>query len=303
MTVNKKIATSLRGLQEKFPCNTFVLGVSGGPDSQCLLKAFSHVAKSVDAEVFACGIDHGLRPGAAAELDIAERLAESVGVPFRRVVLRVPPGANLQARARDARYDALHDFCREVGGEVLVLAHHERDKAETVLIRLLRGKGAGALAVMPFMSWSTCPLWASNGEVSLKGIPITPIVRFRPMLQVTKEEIEAYLKRWNVPFALDPSNENEKFLRVWVRKKLLPMLESKSPAIVEKLCMIAEDLDAVDGHPKMGVPGSIRGAHMQSEPPMNADVELGAEEIENPIQLDEFVSELDEVVVNSIYSE
>ena len=213
--INREIAKALKGLPVP---SKFVLAVSGGPDSQCLLKAFPHVARPMGHSMRAVGIDHGLRAEAPAELALAQELAESAGVPFHRMRMPVARGPNLQARARESRYAALRAMLDGPG--YVVTAHHADDRAETVIIRLLRGYGAGAMGVL-------APV---NGDL------------FRPMVGIRRAEVMAYLVRWGVAYASDPSNMDEKYLRVWVRNKLLPLMAEKSPRIVEKLCTVADDL-------------------------------------------------------------
>lgn len=217
MNVNKAIKNSI---QQFVKPKKFVLAVSGGGDSQCLLKAFSHIVKPFGHKCLAVGVNHGLRPEADLELDLAAALAETVGVPFRRVKLNLEPGSNIQCRARDARYAALTQIADEFGARFIVTAHHFDDRAETVLFRLLRGEGIGSLGVMPFVS----------GHI------------FRPMLHVKRQRILSYLKRWDVPFATDPSNVNNKYLRSRIRHEILPLLESINPQIKSRLNAISDEV-------------------------------------------------------------
>jgi len=270
MNVNREIAAALRrGFREP---RHFVLAVSGGPDSQCLLKAFPHIAVPLGHTVSAIGINHGLRPEAGAELDLAERLAEQCGVPFRRVQLSVDPGPNLQHRARDARYQALRTWGRWSGrsavehGDFIVTAHHADDKAETVMIRLLRGVGAGAMGVLPELS----------GDL------------FRPMLHLRRTDVLAYLERWGVQYASDPSNLDEKYLRVWLRRKVMPLLTERSPRIVEKLCHVADDLVRTDSRNPHAIP----------------EIDLGDEALlSSDEEVDSFLQEVDEAIVRSVDEE
>ena len=216
--MNGLIESSLRSLGG--PPRRFVLAVSGGPDSQCLLKAFPHVAAGFGHSCVAIGVDHGLRDSAGQELALAETLAASVGVEFRRIRLSVGHGPNLMSRARDARYSALLLAADAVGASEVVTAHHADDRAETVLIRLVRGDRVGSLAVLPEVS----------GRV------------YRPLLRASRAELEAYVARWGVPFATDPSNSNPRFLRSRVRHELLPLLEELNPSIKDRLNSIADEL-------------------------------------------------------------
>ncbi len=188
----KKITQSIGRLND--PHARFILGVSGGPDSQVLLKAFPHVLRRdfPTATCVAVSVNHGLRPEAPLEQELARKLADSVSVPFHVINLQVPAGGNIQARARQARYDAIRDFA---GRDPIVTAHHYEDRAETVLIRLLRGKRFGSLAVLPELS----------GQI------------FRPMLSVRKSEINAYL---DVRLLLTKSSGQSRRSWGWTRKLL-----------------------------------------------------------------------------------
>ena len=202
---------------------TFTLGVSGGADSQCLLLSFPHIAKKLGHTCIAVGIDHGFRKEANDELDLAEALAKKLHITFYRKKVNVIDGPDgKQAHARDARYNALFDF-----GYTVVTAHHFDDYAETVMIRLIRGHNIGSLKVLP--------------EVSANGTGV-----FRPMLHVTKERILTHLKRWNIDYANDPSNDDLHYLRVKIRKEIMPMFEQLNPKFKERLINLSEELHSIN---------------------------------------------------------
>lgn len=193
--------------------------VSGGGDSQAMLEVLARLAPELGFRLRAHGVDHGLRPEAGRELDLAEALAVRLGVPFGRSVLNVTRGANLQARAREARYAALREAAA-TDGALIATAHHALDRAETVLLRLLRGSGPRGLAVLPVRAQDV----------------------IRPMLRASKPDVLAHLSRHGIVFARDPSNTDAAFLRVRVRHELVPMLESLSPQIVRHLNALADAL-------------------------------------------------------------
>lgn len=197
-----------------------LLGVSGGPDSMALLGVLGHVAPALGLRVVACGVDHGLRGEAKTELDLAAEWAGRCAVPFARRQVSVSGSSNLQALARDARYAALEECAAEYGLDYIVTAHHLEDRAETVLLRLLRGAGPEGLSVLP----------ARLGN------------RLRPMIHASKTQIQGYITRHQVPFASDPSNTNNRFLRVRVRHELLPLLRELSPGIVAHLNNLADEI-------------------------------------------------------------
>ena len=197
-----------------------LVATSGGPDSMALLDALAALQAPLGFAIVAHGVDHGLRASATAELDLAEAHSEKLGVPFARTRVEVAPGGDLQARARRARLAALERARKRARADVIATAHHADDRAETVLIRILRGAGASGLAVLP----------PRDG------------VLVRPLLRARRRDVLLHLERHGVPFATDPSNEDPRFLRARVRREVLPLLETLDPNVVPHLCAIADDL-------------------------------------------------------------
>jgi tRNA(Ile)-lysidine synthase len=199
--------------------STVLVAVSGGPDSMALLHVLAGLRERVGFGLFAHGVDHGLRPEAGAELDRAEEFARSLDVPFGRTRVSVEPGGNLQARARSARWGALKAAAAKNAADRIATGHHADDRAETVVMRVMRGGHVRGLAVLA----------PRNGD------------RIRPMVRARRADIDAHMARHGVPSSVDPSNSDPRFLRVRVRKEILPLLERMSPRIVEHLCELADD--------------------------------------------------------------
>lgn len=206
-----------------------LLAVSGGPDSMALLDVMADLSPTFAIGIVAHGIDHALRREASRELDLAERHADARAVPFGRTKVVLKPGANVHARAREARWNALAAAAAAAGASAIATAHHADDRAETVLLRLLRGAGARGLGAMPARDRAPARI-----EVELEVI--------RPLLRARKSDVLAHLKRRKVPFASDPSNADPRFLRARVRHELLPLLTELSPGIVEHLVAVADEL-------------------------------------------------------------
>lgn len=206
---------------------TLVAAVSGGPDSMALLHVLARITPPLGITLHAHGVDHGLRAEAAGELDVAEAFATRLGVPFARTRVSVARGGNLQARARTARFEALAAAARAVGARTIATAHHSDDRAETVLIRLMRGSGPRGLAVLP----PRAPLGAHD-DLEL----------VRPFLRARRAAVLAHVERHAIPFATDASNADPRFLRVRVRRELMPLLEELSPGIVDHLVALADQL-------------------------------------------------------------
>jgi tRNA(Ile)-lysidine synthase len=199
-----------------------VLGVSGGVDSMALLHVLARLRDDFGFALTACGVDHGLRAEASAELDVAGQFARSLAVPFVVRRVNVAPGGNLHARARDARYAELESLCVERGAAFIATAHHADDRAETVLLRVLRGSHPTDLAVLP----------ARDGA------------RLRPMIRARRSQVLAHARRHRIAFVEDPSNRDPRFLRTRIRHELLPLLEQLSQGVVGHLNALADEMAA-----------------------------------------------------------
>ncbi len=200
---------------------------SGGPDSMAMLHAAILLRKRLGHELSAVGVDHGLRAAASEELGHARALAAQHDVPFRTIRLRVARGSNLQARAREARHAALQRAAKRAAADVIALGHTADDRAETVILRILRGAGPRGVAAMP----------SSAAALSSRGIPLV-----RPLLLARRADVMAHLARHDISYADDPSNCDARFLRVRIRHEVLPLLEELSPGIVTHLCALADML-------------------------------------------------------------
>lgn len=238
----KILGRTLREDCEVDPDTRLLVAVSGGADSTALLHVLS--LHNPAFQLLAVGVDHGLRRDAASELRQAAEFATGLGIEFVTKSVELAPGGNLQARAREARYAALESVRRERGFDLIVTAHHADDRAETILMRLLSGASPAGLAVLPV----------------LDGL------RLRPLIRARKSDVLLHLRRHGIAHAEDPSNRNPRFLRARVRHELVPLLEELSPAIVEHLNALSNDL-AADPLPPIldadGVPVALNRAHRE----------------------------------------
>jgi len=163
--------------------------------------------------VLALHVHHGLSPNADAWLDQASSLCARWarrGLPIEliasRVIERPAPGQSVEAWARRARYRALRDLALARGVDLVLLAHHRRDQAETFLLQALRGGGAAALSAMPRVVRRDGVTWA------------------RPWLAQSREAIEAYARRHRLRWIDDESNEDDRFARNRLRRRVWPAL-------------------------------------------------------------------------------
>ena len=215
------------------------IALSGGLDSVVLLDSIcrlhqAHTTKSDKPRIFAFHIHHGLQKAADEWLLFCEALAKKykIGFDFRllHIDTKLNPG-NIEARARAARYEALTDLCAYHGVEDLLLAHHQNDQAETVLLQLLRGAGVAGLSGMP-ENRILVPSKERASSISL----------WRPLLRLNRDELEAYAREHKLKWIEDPSNRSSKYRRNAIRKSILPKLESIQPGATANLARSADVL-------------------------------------------------------------
>ncbi|WP_228556722.1 tRNA lysidine(34) synthetase TilS [Myxococcus sp. AB025B] len=176
--------------------------VSGGADSVALLVGTASVRERLRLRVEVCTVDHGVRPESRAEARAVGSLCEQLGVPCHVRTLALAQGPGLEARARQARYEALEAVRRERGLSLVATAHSASDQAETLLMRLARGA-------------------STRGAVGIREARGTLV---RPVLSLTRAELVASLKEQGVGYATDEMNDDPAFLRVRVRHDALPAL-------------------------------------------------------------------------------
>jgi len=223
------------------------IALSGGLDSVVLLDSIcrlhqTQAKKSTKPEskevatprIFAFHIHHGLQKAADEWLLFCEALAKKykIGFDFRLLHIDTQSNSgNIEARARAARYEALTELCVFHGIEDLLLAHHQNDQAETILLQLLRGAGVAGLSSMP-----ESRVLATSAEQA------NSITLWRPLLRLSRDELEAYAREHKLKWIEDPSNRNSKYRRNAIRKSVLPKLENIQPGATANLARSADVL-------------------------------------------------------------
>jgi len=186
---------------------SLALAVSGGPDSMAMLAL---AAAAFPGQICAATVDHGLRAAAVDEAAMVARWCAAAGVPHQTLVLRNAIGpSRIQETARALRYDLLGRWVGEVGAVALATAHHVEDQAETVLMRAVRGSGPAGLAGI------RAHRIARPAEEAAIGFAIV-----RPLLGWRRADLRAAALAAEVPFVDDPSNADQQFERVRVRRLL-----------------------------------------------------------------------------------
>lgn len=195
---------------------TVVIGVSGGADSTALLRCLARLKGPGPGLLIAAHYHHGLR-GAAADADaqFVAQLAAELALPWE-IGRALPhsaddsrPRRTSEATARQARYAFLRETAHRRGARYVALAHSADDQAETVLHRLLRGTGLAGLAGIP----------------RLRRLSRATTV-IRPLLDISRADLRAYLGRLNQPYCEDETNVDLRFTRNRIRQSLLPHLKN-----------------------------------------------------------------------------
>lgn len=188
------------------------LGLSGGIDSVALLAILLELAPALRFSLRAVHVHHGISPNAGRWAEHCRELCLRLGVPFQLEPVDIAPYRELgvEGAARRARYDA---FAR-IEADFIVLAQHRDDQAETLLLQLLRGSGVRGLAGMP----------------RARQLPHSRACLLRPLLDASRQDIEAYARARGLAWVEDESNADTVRRRNFLRLEALPLVERKFPA-------------------------------------------------------------------------
>ena len=193
---------------------------SGGCDSHALLHSLAELRSEIPAEIKAIHINHGLSPLANAWEDHCRKICSALSIPYLAISVNAKAkDTSPEEAARHARYAEWKALLNK--GEVILLAHHQDDQAETVLIQLLRGSGVKGLAAMPEKQ---------NFSLGLLC---------RPLLGFSREEIVSYAIENNLNWIDDPSNFDTDFDRNFLRHDIVPLLETRWPSVKKILSRTA----------------------------------------------------------------
>ena len=219
--------------------------VSGGLDSMCLLRMLEAWCEERGGQVVAAHFNHRLRTRADRDEEFVRETCESWGIPLtvgrgdvgehaRR------EGLSTEEAARNLRYAFLRRAAAEAGCKRVYTAHHADDNAETILLNLIRGTGLAGLTGMD---------WERDGLC-------------RPLLGVTREELEAYAAEWKIPHMEDETNADpEAAARNLLRLQVMPLLKELNPRAVEHICGAARRLRGVDR--SLEADAAARTAHVE----------------------------------------
>lgn len=218
--IEERVQKALQNFFPDYRSLRFVAGVSGGPDSMCML----YILKRLEIDVLVVHINYGKR-GKESDKDaeLVEQMAFQWG--FDCHSLSVDPeeaeGENFQQWARAVRYDMFRALAGAYDADGIAVAHHQDDQIETILQKQFRGAGLAA--------WSGMSMWK-------EGI-------FRPLLHTSRNEIEEYVRKKHIPFRVDKSNLETDFARNFLRNEWLAELEKHFPGWRQNILRIAEQAE------------------------------------------------------------
>ncbi|HWR59685.1 MAG TPA: tRNA lysidine(34) synthetase TilS [Thermodesulfovibrionales bacterium] len=205
---------------------TVLVGLSGGPDSVCLLMVLDKLRGELDLKLHAIYIDHGLRPAEIPEeVEFCRELCEGLHVPFTTKAIDVKTyskqqGMNKQEAARELRYKVFDEVSAEIMAGRIALGHTSDDQLETFFMRFFRG----------------------SGPAGLSGIPPVRGRIIRPLIEVGRTEIEEFLGGQNQGCIVDSSNLKEDYSRNKLRLSFIPEIKKINPRIVETVSRTMEIL-------------------------------------------------------------
>lgn len=222
-----QILKNLRQICGIDPQRPVLAGISGGPDSICLLDLLHRF----EINTIAAHLDHSLRSESASEADFVARKCAEYEIPFVSKKIDVAEFSKqkslaIEEAARELRYEFLFEEAQKAGAQAVMVAHHADDQVETILMHLMRGSGLSGLAGMRLLllpnPWS-------------KTIPL-----IRPLLYTWRDEIIDYCHHRGLDFVRDQSNLDTRFYRNRIRHELIPMLQTYNPQIKQRLQKASE---------------------------------------------------------------
>ena len=207
----------------------FLIGLSGGLDSTALLLLFAlYRQQHPEIQLRAIHIHHNLSAHADDWASHCEQLCQQLAIPFLLEKVAVDKNKNIEASARDARYQGIKQNI--LSDEILVTAHHLQDQSETFLLALKRGSGLQGLSAMQIVS-------------EMDGLNI-----FRPLLLCSRPQLENFVIQHQLPWVEDESNQDSRFERNFLRNEILPHLRQRWPHIDQaifrssQLCLAQQQL-------------------------------------------------------------
>lgn len=219
----KKVASFIRKEELIRKGDRLIIACSGGPDSLALLDMLCRLRETFSLQLTACYVHHGIRKAADKEVVRVQEAAAKRHCDFVWHYVDIPAIAStrhisIETAGREERYRILRAVAREKGASSIAVAHQQNDQAETILQHLLRGSGLNGLAGMQ----------PKNG------------VLIRPLLALTRQEVERYISLRGLTPCQDETNASTAYGRNRIRLELLPYLEKYNPSVIADLNRLAQ---------------------------------------------------------------
>ncbi len=202
-----------------------LVGLSGGADSVALLEVLCALKESWNLRIAALHVHHGVRPEAWQDVEFCKHFCEEKGVAFCCEYADVPKlaqdwGLSVEEAGRKVRYKLFEEYRQKLNLDLIAVAHHQNDQAETILFQLFRGSGLRGMA----------------------GIPVQRGNIIRPLAVVSRREIEEYLKSRGQDFVVDATNLTDIYTRNKIRQHMLPLAEEVAPGAIANMNRTAAQL-------------------------------------------------------------
>lgn len=216
-----------------FPENSRILvACSGGPDSMALLYLLQDIAthRHTTYRIGVAIVDHCIRPESKEEVLWLKHQVEELGLPFYSTTFDVPRLSKEYKKSeetigRQVRYQWLNEIAQSEGYDYISVAHHKDDQAESILAHIIRGSGLNGLTGMSVVQ-------------SEYAIPVV-----RPLLDVTKEDLLAYIGTKHISYCVDSTNEDVRYQRNRIRHRIIPELEAVNPAVVDAIVRLGSSVN------------------------------------------------------------
>ena len=216
-----------------FPENSRILvACSGGPDSMALLYLLQDIAthRHTTYKIGVAIVDHCIRPESKDEVLWLQHQVEELGLPFYSTTFDVPRLSKEYKKSeetigRQVRYQWLNEIAQSEGYDYISVAHHKDDQAESILAHIIRGSGLNGLTGMSVVQ-------------SEYAIPVV-----RPLLDVTKENLLAYIGTKHISYCVDSTNDDVRYQRNRIRHRIIPELEAVNPAVVDAIVRLGSSVN------------------------------------------------------------
>ena len=220
-------------LHKLFPEHSRILvACSGGPDSMALLHILQDIAthRHTKYKLGVAIVDHSIRPESKDEVLWLRNQVDTLGLPFYTTTFDVPSLSkdlklSEETVGRQVRYQWLNEIAQSEGYDYIAVAHHKDDQAESILAHLIRGTGLKGLTGMAVVS-------------NEYDVPV-----IRPLLDVTKAELLAYLADKELTYCIDSTNDDVRYQRNRIRHRIIPELEAVNPAVVDAIVRLGSSVN------------------------------------------------------------